>query len=271
MIDRMSRRRWLGRVFQAGLSGLGLAMLRPAGASEINRFRVAQLTTGDLAPARPDAAFVLAQEVRFRTAVDVKLDRVVVGLGTAAVFDHPFLFWVGDGDFPALTPTERSHLATFVHNGGFLVIDNAGEGAAHAAFDRRIRTELTAAIPGLALAQVPETHVLFRSFYKLTSVSGRRARKPFLEGAVQEDRLAIVLSHNDLAGAWSRDGFGVWHFEALPGGPTQREGAIRLGINLVMYALLLDYKDEQAHVEALLRRRRLHPEDPPPRRPEADD
>ncbi len=272
MIDRISRRQWLLRALQTGLSGLGLALLRPARASEINRFRVAQVTTGDLPPARPDAAFVLAQEVRFRTAVDVKLDRVVVGLGTASVFDHPFLLWVGNGDFPALTPTERTHLATFVHNGGFLVIDNAGEGTAHAAFDRRIRAEMAMAIPGLALVQIPEDHVLFRSFYKLTSVFGRRARKPFLEGVFHEGRLAIVLSHNDLASAWSRDGFGVWHFEALPGGPTQREGAIRLGINLVMYALLLDYKDEQAHVETLLRRRRLRPEDSlPPRRPETDD
>jgi len=256
---RITRRRWL-QTAVAALAGWVTAPGR-AGASDFNRIRVAQVTTGDLPPARPDAAFVLAQEVRFRTAVDVKLDRVVVAMGSQALFDHPFLLWVGDGDFPPLTPSERSHLATFIDSGGFLLIDNAGEGSAHAAFDRRVRAELAAALPGAALEPIPESHVLFRSFYKVTSVFGRRARRPFIEGVTREDRLAIVLSHNDLAGAWSRDGFGAWQFEALPGGPAQREGAIRLGINLVMYALLLDYKDEQVHVQTLLKKRRLRPED----------
>lgn len=268
---RTTRRQWMRDV----LAAAGALAAWPAGratASDFNRFRVAQVTVGELPPARPDAAFVLAQEVRFRTAVDVKLDRVVVPMGSPAIFDHPFLLWVGDGDFPPLTASERTHLARFVASGGFLVIDNAGEGTAHAAFDRRVRAELAAVLPGVALVQVPETHVVFRSFYRQAAVFGRRARRSFLEGAFVEDRLAVVLSHNDLAGAWSRDGFGAWQFEALPGGPAQREGAIRLGINLVMYALLLDYKDEQAHVETLLRRRRLRPEDPAPHRdPEAGD
>ena len=37
----------------------------------------------------------------------------------------------------------------------------------------------------------------------------------------------------------------------------QREEAFRLGINLVMYALCLDYKTEQAHIDYILRTRRL--------------
>lgn len=257
---RISRRRWL-RDLLAGAAGLAMWPARRVAASEFNRFRVVQVTVGDLPPARAEASFVLAQEVRFRTAVDVKLDRVVVPLDSNAVFDHPFLLWVGDGDFPPLTSVERSNLATFVRSGGFLLIDNAGEGGAQAVFERRLRAELAATFSEASLSPVPETHVLFRSFYRTTSVHGRRARRNFVEGVFLEERLAIVLSHNDLAGAWSRDGFGAWRFEALPGGPAQREGAIRLGVNLVMYALLLDYKDEQVHVETLLRRRRLRPEE----------
>ena len=73
---------------------------------------------------------------------------------------------------------------------------------------------------------------------------------------------AVIRGDHDLGGAWARDNLGNWEFEAVPGGPTQRESAIRLGVNVVLYALLLDYKDEQAHVDYLLRRRRLRPEDP---------
>jgi hypothetical protein len=43
----------------------------------------------------------------------------------------------------------------------------------------------------------------------------------------------------------------------VPGGEDQREEAFRLGINLVMYALCLDYKTEQAHIDYILRTRRL--------------
>ena len=43
----------------------------------------------------------------------------------------------------------------------------------------------------------------------------------------------------------------------IPGGDTQREEAFRLGVNLVMYALCLDYKTEQAHIDYILRTRRF--------------
>ena len=38
---------------------------------------------------------------------------------------------------------------------------------------------------------------------------------------------------------------------------SEREEAFRLAINLVMYALCLDYKTEQAHIDYILRTRRL--------------
>jgi hypothetical protein len=254
----MTRRDLLKAALAAGLA---LAWPRRARASDFNRFRVAQLVVGDKPPARPDAAFVLGQEVRFRTAVDVKLDRVVVPLGSRALFDCPFLLWVGDGPVPDLDERGLASLSSFLDAGGFLVVDNAGDGADQAVFDRQFRAQIQRAFPGKALAPVPAGHVLLRSFYRVTSVWGRRAAKPALEGLFLEDRLALVYSQNDLSGAWSRDGFGNWEYECVPGGPVQREGAIRLGVNLVLYALLLDYKDEQAHVDWLLRRRRLRRED----------
>ena len=49
----------------------------------------------------------------------------------------------------------------------------------------------------------------------------------------------------------------LWEHEVVPGGDDQREEAFRLAINLVMYALCLDYKTEQAHIDYILRTRRL--------------
>ena len=43
------------------------------------------------------------------------------------------------------------------------------------------------------------------------------------------------------------------------GGDGQREGAMRLGVNLVLYALCLDYKDDQVHSPFIMRRRAGQP------------
>ena len=82
---------------------------------------------------------------------------------------------------------------------------------------------------------------------------------PVLEGLVHDRRTAIVYSHNDLGGAWSREDVGTWTFECYPGGEPQRDMALRLGVNLVMYALCLDYKTDQVHVPFLLKRRKWRP------------
>ena len=67
--------------------------------------------------------------------------------------------------------------------------------------------------------------------------------------------VTAVRGNND-RGAWARDNFGNWEYECVPGGARQRELAFRMGINLVMYALCLDYKSDQVHVEYIMRRRR---------------
>jgi hypothetical protein len=73
----------------------------------------------------------------------------------------------------------------------------------------------------------------------------------------RDRRLAVVYTQNDLGGAWARDGFGRWEHEVIPGGDDQREEAFRVGVNLAMYALCLDYKTEQAHIDYILRTRRF--------------
>ena len=65
-----------------------------------------------------------------------------------------------------------------------------------------------------------------------------------------------MYSQNDLAGAWNRSEAGDYEFDVSPGGEPQRELAVRLGINLCMYALCLDYKDDAVHLPLILNKRR---------------
>jgi hypothetical protein len=68
-----------------------------------------------------------------------------------------------------------------------------------------------------------------------------------------------VLTRNDLGGALERQRLGGYALAVVPGGEPQRELAIRLAVNLMLYALNLDYKDDHTHVHQLLRQRRGAP------------
>ena len=72
-------------------------------------------------------------------------------------------------------------------------------------------------------------------------------------------RAAVIYSRHALGGAWARDDLGNPEYPVTPGGAPQREEAIRLGVNLVMYALCLDYKADQVHVPFIMKRRRWRP------------
>ena len=97
--------------------------------------------------------------------------------------------------------------------------------------------------------------MLFRSIYLLRTPAGRVIAQPFLEAVITDGRAVVVYSQNDLGGAWARDSFGQWEYDVVPGGALQREQAFRLGVNLAMYALCLDYKTDQVHVPFIMRRR----------------
>jgi len=118
-----------------------------------------------------------------------------------------------------------------------------------------VRRELARLLPSSPLARVARDHVLYKSFYLLDRPGGRLAVKPWLEAQVVDRRVAVLYSQNDLGGAWARGELGDWEYPCVPGGEAQREIAFRLGVNIAMYALCTDYKDDAVHLPFIMRRR----------------
>jgi hypothetical protein len=139
--------------------------------------------------------------------------------------------------------------------GGSGVESEGGDGSDGGGFDGSVRQELQRVLPASPLGRVPREHVLYKSFYLLDHQGGRTLTRPWLEGQVVGGRLAVVYSQNDLGGAWARGTLGEWEYDCTPGGEAQRETAFRLGVNLAMYALCTDYKDDAVHLPFILRRR----------------
>jgi len=237
--------------------GAILAALAPRAASalgESTRFQVRSVayTGGDAQP-RPNAARRLGWEVHKRTSIDVLRTPGSSRLDDPEIFDHPFLYWSGDESFDLLSSVEIAGLRRFVRFGGFVLIDDAtSEGGG---FDRSVRRELGRAFPSRRLRELSNTHTVFRSFYLLDRPEGRVRGPEHLEAISVGERVAVLYSRHDLGGAWARDQLGTWEHPVTPGGDEQRERAIRLGVNVVMYALCLDYKDDQVHAPFIMRRR----------------
>ena len=179
----------------------------------------------------------------------------------------PLLFWPIAAGQPPLSDTARARLAAYVATGGMLVFDTRDHGVAAGRFDIRgslltpERDRLRRLLAGMRvppLTAVPPDHVLTRAFYLLQSFAGRHAG-----GTVWVERSAsrrndsvtgYLIGSNDWAAAWAEDEYGRPMFAVTPGGERQREAARRFGVNLVMHALTGNYKADQVHVPAILRR-----------------
>lgn len=199
----------------------------------------------------------LAWEVRKRTSVEPALDPGRASFDDDSLFRSPISYWRGDGEFPPLSDAAIDGLRRYIHRGGFIFIDDASGG--DEGFDRSIRRELMRAFPARPLKEIPRDHTIYRSFYLLQRPVGRIQGPDLLEGISYGDRIAVVYSQHDVGGALQRDKLGAWTQAVVPGGEGQRERAIRLAVNLVLYALCTDYKDDQVHAPFIMRRRGLVP------------
>ena len=227
-------------------------LARAIGAATAVDIRTVELASGG-PPARPLAAQRLAWELRQRSSVDTRLEPTRSRLDDPRVFESPLLYWVGDRAFPQLSDAELTGLKRFVEFGGALIIDDAAPD--NDGFDGSIRRELTRAFGAGALVALPATHTIYRSFYLLSRPVGRVEGPAQLEAVMRGERAAVIYSRHDLGGAFERDNVGTYLHAVEPGGEQQREAAIRLGVNLVLYALCLDYKDDQVHAPFIMRRR----------------
>jgi hypothetical protein len=256
-------RRAIGAVALTLAAGLVCAAMAPRAASalgESSLFEVRSVAYAGSEPSpRPTAPRRLAWEVRKRTSIDVELEPGASRLDDPSIFEHPFLYWSGDRAFDPLSEREVIGLRRFVRFGGFVLVDdNAPE---LDGFDRSVRRELARAMPSRPQRALSNQHTIFRSFYLLSRPEGRVRGPDHLEAIEIGDRVAVLYSRHDLGGAWARDNLGSWLHPVTPGGDEQRERAMRLGVNVVMYALCLDYKDDQVHAPFIMRRRRWKPED----------
>jgi hypothetical protein len=198
----------------------------------------------------PSAAASLLRELVSSTSVAAAPERIGLRLDAPDLFSYPFLYMAGTGDFDPFEEAEIRRLRKFLRAGGTLVGDDC-TGTPGFGFDAAFRREMARVFPDTSLVRLSSGHTVFRSFFLVRGMGGRRIVSPFLEGINIGQRTPVLYSANGLFGAWARDARGSWVHPAEPGGERQRRLAFHLGVNLVMYALCADYKQDRIHLPFL--------------------
>lgn len=215
-----------------------------------------QYRGGDFKP-RPKALESLLAQVAKRTSVEVRRDSLEFKLDDPRLFHHPFLYMGGTGGFEPFKKGEIKALRDYLNYGGFLLIDDNST-TPNSGFDGSVRKMINDLFPHTPFQKIGQDHSIFRSFYLINEVAGRVQVNPYLEGITVKGKTVIVYSRNDLAGAWSKNKLGHYNFDMIGSGPKQRTQSIRLGVNIIMYSLTLDYKKDLVHLPTILERLRRY-------------
>ena len=199
-------------------------------------------------------------EIVSRTSAPARLVPTQVAADDPKLLDEPFAVWPGATDVQALSAPELRGIQRFLDLGGVLLVDDADP--KNGAFGRAARREIAKVIPESPIvrlkarggAEVGQEHVIYKSYYLLDRPVGRVSGPPYVDAIVRgRDAQVIFLSH-DLLGALARTSDGTWRFP-IETSDADREYAIRFAVNLAMYVLCSNYKDDQVHAQALMRRR----------------
>jgi len=185
-----------------------------------------------------------------------------VNLETDALDVYPVLFLsLPDAPQP-FSEAAVARLNAYMRNGGSLFIDTRqggviGGGNSFDGLDR-----ILAGLDTPPLAPVPQDHVLTRSYYLLQSFPGRYSnRNLWIESTGAADKTErrgdgvsrLFVGDADYMAAWAIDERGRPVY-TVDGGDVEREMSIRFGVNLIIYILTGNYKEDQVHIPALLER-----------------
>ncbi len=166
---------------------------------------------------------------RQHTLLDLDPEAATVELTSDQLFRYPFLYLNGHGNV-FFTEREAERLRRYLDGGGFLYVnDDYG-------LDEALRREMRKVYPDQEFAELPASHPIYHAHFafpdglpKIHEHDGRPAQGFGLFDA--HGRLAVFYAYeSDLADGWEDES--VHHNP-----PEVREKALRMGVNLLVYAM----------------------------------
>jgi hypothetical protein len=194
-----------------------------------------------------------SMELINRTSAPARLVPREVTLDRQELCSEPFAIWAGDSDVGGLSVAERRGLSKFIRLGGVLLVDDTNP--EQGSFGRSVRRELLRVLPESPPVRLDPSHVVYKTFYIVDRPVGRVLGPPTIDAIVRGKNAQVLLLSHDLLGALARTEDGGYSLDTEPSSYEHRQHAIRFAVNIAMYVLCSDYKDDQVHAPFLMRRR----------------
>ncbi len=145
------------------------------------------------------------------------------------LFQYPFLFATGHGVI-SFSPEEKERLRQYLAGGGFLFVNDSYGMAQH------FLREMAALFPEREIVELPFDHLIYHSFYDFPNgppkIHEHDNLPPRGYAFVINGRVVLYfLVESDIGDGWEDEQV---HHDP----PDKREQALRMGLNILTYALL---------------------------------
>jgi hypothetical protein len=210
-----------------------------------------------------------------RTALEAG-DPIGLDIARDELAFFPLIYWPIVPNSPRPSAAALARIDAYMKQGGTVLFDTRdavmappGPGGENRSPGMVTLRSILASLDIPELEPIARDHVLTKTFYLLRDFPGRFNTGALWVEAMPTDNpddegkrparggdgvSSILITSNDLAGAWAQRPDGQPMLPLAPGEPRQREFAFRAGVNIVMYTLTGNYKADQVHVPALLER-----------------
>jgi len=255
----LSRRDILSLALLVAMLALcGLIGQSALGMGDASKLRLATLRYEGNWGTRSSAPQHALEQVDLRTSVLVSFDITTVTAQHSAIFRFPLLWMTGDREIGPLSEQAVENLRRHLRFGGTLFADDTS-GKPDSPFATSLKRELKRIFPEREMQPLPQDHAVFRSYYSIAKLPGRNAVSNRMEGITIDDRAAVIFCANDLSGSLEDMRPDAWDLGPQAQAGEGQELAARLAVNIVMYALTVNYKLDQVHVSYRLSHPELYP------------
>ena len=170
----------------------------------------------------------LLNYVSVNTSIKVEPEEVRLKLTDNDLYLYPYLYLTGHGNI-RFSDEEVNILREFLLNGAFLhADDNYG-------LDKSFRREMKRVFPNRDFVELPPSHGIFSCYYTfpqgLPKIHEHDGKPAQALGIFDGDRLMVLYTYQSDLG----DG---WEDEEVHNDPADiREAALKMGVNIIYYAL----------------------------------
>jgi len=178
----------------------------------------------------PSAIPNLCRYLKTYTGIDVAEDEAKVSLTDETLFSYPILFLTGHGRI-LFSEEEIDRLRTYLLRGGFLYADD------DYGMDKHFRESMKKVFPDRQLMELPFSHGIYHIHFRfnngLPKIHEHDEKPPQGFGLFDDEgRLMVFYSYEtNISDGWADP-------EVHNDPPEKREAALKMGSNIMVWALL---------------------------------